>query len=882
MTKKLQIGILLIGLIIAAFTVTLALAQDTPDALQLDRLARQAMSGAARSFNAQEIISSDIVIQGNWAFGMTIAKMPDGQHGEPDFRLFIAQRTSAGWQLALEYTPTFYEWVANSPAGLISLGARTALLQANPADPARATRGIASARLSLPFARGETWTFVGGPHGNNGDSVRPWTAVDLTLPDFVTSGAVRAAREGWVWRSSQCPNYVRVDHADGWQTGYYHVKNERVTNGQYVERGQQLGETSSLTGCGGWSSGPHVHFTLKQNGSYVNIAGHDIGGWTIQEGNAAYEGCARRVRDGYTVCRPYGQVYNDGSIGSGTLDLRYDINADKRQDVWAVNMRDGSTNSTAVYVASGTNVTSLITARGTGMPQQPAYLNTAFAAGDYNGDTVPDLWVIHRLDGSGKTAFRVMNGANLSYLLADQITALPPFDNSTAFAVMDYNRDEMPDLWAITPRDPNSSGVRVQIISGRNPSSVLANVTTSLPKTNLYADVNFAAADYNADGYPDLWAIYPRDASGNVRIHIISGRNWTNTLKNTQIPIGIQPTNITNYGFMVGDYNNDSYPDIWHIDRRTSVVTVVSGSNFTNVFFSSPSALPNSNSQDWHIVGSDRSREAIVPRKPNIKALAPNSVITAPSYVIRFMPPGLAESMTVILRNAATGEEIGRYNFNDSNAHCNASVCRVNSTLITPRFYDGRKYSVQVIARNSYGESYGNTVPFTVELPGPVTLLEPANQSIVNTADSLTFTFKPSPYATRYIFHTMEIDGVSYKFSANYGAADICIADVCTITLSPAPQVGNYLWRVVARDGLGGSSNSIRHFYTVVPADPTVTPTDGTAAAVIESEGAEIVPTPTPPPVLDDGTIPLPPPPETTAQPEPEATPTPFSKPGRR
>jgi hypothetical protein len=488
-------------------------------------------------------------------------------------------------------------------------------------------------------------------------------------------------------------------------------------------------------------------------------------------------------------------------------------------------------------VVSGTGVNTTLRSTSTGLPQQPDWLNSSFAAGDFNGDGISDLWVIHRQDGSNRTAFRIMNGANLGWLLADRITALPILDNSTAFAVMDYNRDEVPDLWAITPRDP-SGKVRVRIVSGASPNTVLVDRLTSQAASYAYADINYAAADYNADGYADLWFITPRDASGMVRVRVLSGRDWSTVLRDSAVPLGTQSTHSSNYGFMVSDYNQDSFPDLWHIDRRSSVVTVISGSSFSDIFFSSASALPATNSRDWLILGSDRSREPLAPEPPSIKKLDPNTEFTEPYFVLRFTASGLAERFTVLLTEAS-GAEVGRYSFSESTQHCNAVNCFIDTRLITSSLRDARQYFVQVVAENSYGPSYSERIPFTVDVPGPNELVTPGYMSVITADQPPVYIFKANPLATRYTFRTRTLDRVTYDFRRAYFAWEICTADLCTVALDHVPPVGNYWWRVVSRDEGTGESYSHRFLYDIVPPDALRTvPLDAGGALALPPEPA--------------------------------------------
>lgn len=139
--------------------------------------------------------------------------------------------------------------------------------------------------------------------------MRPWSAIDFQ-PMKGNPGKVRAARGGWVVRP--CPNLVVLRHADGWSTGYYHLKHIAVEAGDWAVRGELLGYASTAAGCGGYATGPHLHFSLMHDKGYVNIRDHVIGGWTVRDGTKPYLGCV--VKRGDRRC-PFGVIYNDGAVG---------------------------------------------------------------------------------------------------------------------------------------------------------------------------------------------------------------------------------------------------------------------------------------------------------------------------------------------------------------------------------------------------------------------------------------------------------------------------------------------------------------------------------------------------------------------------------------
>lgn len=96
-------------------------------------------------------------------------------------------------------------------------------------------------------------------------------ALDLGAP---YGSPVYAAQAGTVthsgWARTGYGYTVILDHGEGMQTLYSHMKGTWVTVGQKVERGQLIGEVGST----GHSSGPHVHFEIRVDGQRVDPSGY--------------------------------------------------------------------------------------------------------------------------------------------------------------------------------------------------------------------------------------------------------------------------------------------------------------------------------------------------------------------------------------------------------------------------------------------------------------------------------------------------------------------------------------------------------------------------------------------------------------------------------
>jgi LysM repeat protein len=94
------------------------------------------------------------------------------------------------------------------------------------------------------------------------------TGIDVACPfgtELFAADGGTVVFAGW---NGGYGNSVVVDHGNGFQTRYAHIKEGgiAVRNGQAVSRGQVVGYEGST----GWSTGPHIHFEIMKNGSFQN------------------------------------------------------------------------------------------------------------------------------------------------------------------------------------------------------------------------------------------------------------------------------------------------------------------------------------------------------------------------------------------------------------------------------------------------------------------------------------------------------------------------------------------------------------------------------------------------------------------------------------
>ncbi len=90
--------------------------------------------------------------------------------------------------------------------------------------------------------------------------------VDMAAP---SGSPILAAYDGEVVAATyngSMGNYVMIDHGDSLYTIYMHASALYVSKGQTVARGEKI----AAVGSTGRSTGPHLHFSVRLNGSYVS------------------------------------------------------------------------------------------------------------------------------------------------------------------------------------------------------------------------------------------------------------------------------------------------------------------------------------------------------------------------------------------------------------------------------------------------------------------------------------------------------------------------------------------------------------------------------------------------------------------------------------
>src|SRR6185295_5585508 len=90
----------------------------------------------------------------------------------------------------------------------------------------------------------------------------------IGVRDGMKDQLVRTAADRAAIADRECGNGVLIDHGDGWQTQYCHMRQGSVAakKDEWVESGSRLG----LIGYSGDAAFPHVHLTVRKDGKSID------------------------------------------------------------------------------------------------------------------------------------------------------------------------------------------------------------------------------------------------------------------------------------------------------------------------------------------------------------------------------------------------------------------------------------------------------------------------------------------------------------------------------------------------------------------------------------------------------------------------------------
>lgn len=98
--------------------------------------------------------------------------------------------------------------------------------------------------------------------------------IDIGIPVGTEVRTVADGKVIAVWNDQKWGGgySIRIDHADGFSSGYCHLSKQLVKPGQVVKAGEVIAMSGGAKGApgSGLSSGPHLHLTIRKNGVAID------------------------------------------------------------------------------------------------------------------------------------------------------------------------------------------------------------------------------------------------------------------------------------------------------------------------------------------------------------------------------------------------------------------------------------------------------------------------------------------------------------------------------------------------------------------------------------------------------------------------------------
>jgi hypothetical protein len=217
---------------------------------------------------------------GIWAF-MNLICWPSEQIDPnvfvPDIVLLaLAHLENNKWGVYLEGSDEFSTLIQQIPETVVDSESKQALASMPSKIEALNTPQLNIAgtyTTGLPWRPGDTWRYNQSLHS---------CALDFGTPQCGVSTSVYPAESGTiVWAYETCMLVRRSDST--LEIGYQHINSGDISNwsaGSWINATDLIGNTTVSSGCGGDSTGHHVHFWMEDSGGCA-INGSTLGGWTL-------------------------------------------------------------------------------------------------------------------------------------------------------------------------------------------------------------------------------------------------------------------------------------------------------------------------------------------------------------------------------------------------------------------------------------------------------------------------------------------------------------------------------------------------------------------------------------------------------------------------
>jgi hypothetical protein len=235
-----------------------------------------------------------------------------------------------------------------------------------------------------------------------------------------------------------------------------------------------------------------------------------------------------------------GAIVNDGGWSYGCCWA--DFNNDGKQDLFVCNNQTGNKNN-MLYLNNGDGTFTKVTS---GVVVTDGGSSYGCTAADYDNNGTIDLFV----SNYGENNFLYSGNGDGSFAKITAGSIVNDGGNSTGCAWADYDKDGYVDLFVCNRNQAN-------FLYHNNGNGTFTKITSGAIVTNVSNSGGCAWADYDNDGYPDLFV-----ANAGPAVDYLYHNNGNSTF--TQVTGDPVVSDILHSsGGSWGDYNNDGYQDLF-------------------------------------------------------------------------------------------------------------------------------------------------------------------------------------------------------------------------------------------------------------------------------------------------------------------------------
>lgn len=235
-----------------------------------------------------------------------------------------------------------------------------------------------------------------------------------------------------------------------------------------------------------------------------------------------------------------GIIVNDTSWSYGCCWA--DFNNDGKQDLFVCNNRTENKNN-LLYLNNGDGIFTKVY---TGVVVTDGGSSYGCTAADYDNNGTIDLFVANY----GENNFLYSNNGNGTFTKITTGNIVNDGGNSTGCAWADYDKDGYVDLFVCNRNQAN-------FLYHNNGNGTFTRITTGAIVTNVSNSGGCAWADFNNDGYPDLFVANAGPAADFLYRN--NGNGTFTQITNDPIVNDV----LHSSGGSWGDYNNDGYLDLF-------------------------------------------------------------------------------------------------------------------------------------------------------------------------------------------------------------------------------------------------------------------------------------------------------------------------------